>query len=38
MPVNANHPKCQQESMRHWIRIDHMPCIITITDAKTTIG
>jgi GNAT superfamily N-acetyltransferase len=38
MPVNANHPKRQQESVRHSVRVDHTPGIITITDANTTIG
>lgn len=38
MPVNANHPKHEHKWVRHSIRIDHTPGIITITDANTTIG
>lgn len=37
MPEKANNPK-RLESVRHSIRVDHTPGIITITDANTTIG
>lgn len=38
MPVNTDRSKRQQESVRHSIRINHTPGIITITDVNTTIG
>jgi GNAT superfamily N-acetyltransferase len=36
--VNANQPKCRREPVRHSMRVDHTPGIITISNANTTIG
>ena len=38
MPIKMSYMMDHQESVRHPVRVNHTPGIITITDANTTVG